>query len=321
MAMRYQQAVFLDLASVDTGDLELDALKQSAPHWQFYSASEAHQVVTRLQHADIAASNKVILDKPVLTQLPQLKLICITATGTNNVDTEAARELGIEVCNVTKYATASVTQHVFRLILALAGRLHENHQAALDGRWSSSPFFCVLEYPPQELSDKTLGIIGYGELGKSVAELARHFGMEVKIARRNEQDNRPNRLPLQELLPQVDILSLHCPLTADNYHLIDKTALQLLPQHAAIINTARGGLVDEAALLQALENNTLAAAALDVLEQEPPDHNNPLLQYPHPNLIITPHIAWASQQSRQRLLNEVALNISAYQQGKTRNPV
>ncbi len=321
MQQRFNQAVFLDIDSVDTGDLELTALEQSVEHWQFYPAAQPEQAAGYLHAADVAATNKVVLDKTLLTQLPQLKLICIAATGINNVDINTAKELGISICNVTGYATASVSQHVLRLILALNGRLTENNQAAFNGQWSDSAYFCLLNYPPQELSGKTLGLIGYGELGKAVAHLARSFGLNVLIARRNAEDKRTGRLALEEMLPQVDILSLHCPLTPQNYHLIDKPELNLLPDHALVINTARGGLINESALLEALQNGTIAGAALDVLEQEPPDRNHPLLQYNNPRLIITPHIAWASQQSRQRLLNEVALNILAYQQGTTRNAV
>ena len=311
--------VFLDLDSVDTGDLSLESLKACLPHWQFNATTKADDVVAQLQGKTIAVSNKVVLDADVLDHCPDLKLICVAATGYNNVDLQAARSHNIAVCNVTAYATPAVVQHVFRLILALAGRLRENTRAVHNGQWSQSPYFCLLDYPPMELTSKTIGIIGYGELGKGVARLAEQFGMKVLIAQRDDTDKRPGRLPLKELLPQVDFLSLHCPLTDDNVNIIDQDELTLLPERAILINTARGGLVNEMALLKALQDKQIAGAALDVLAQEPPDREHPLLQAQLDNLIITPHIAWATQQSRQRLLDEVAANIQAYLNGEQRN--
>lgn len=315
------KGVFLDLDSVDTGDLSLENLTASLPEWQFNPSTPQQEVVSSLQNATIAVSNKVVLDAQVLEQVPDLKLICVAATGINNVDIHAAQEHGIAVCNVTAYATSSVVQHVFRLILALAGRLKENSQAVLNGQWTKSPYFCLLDYPPVELTGKTIGIFGYGELGKAVAHLAEQFGMKVLIAQRDQNDQRAGRVPLEQLLPQVDIFSLHCPLTDNNVNLIDEHELSLMSEHALLINTARGGLVNESALLEALQNNKIAGAALDVLAQEPPQMNHPLLNAHLDNLIITPHIAWASQQSRQRLLNEVAKNIQTFLNGEKRNRI
>lgn len=313
--------VFLDLASVDTGDLSLNRLNNSLAHWQLNPMTEPEHVMSSIQGACVVVSNKVLLDANILDNSPDLKLICIAATGYNNVDIQAARKHRISVCNVTAYATASVVEHVFRLILALTGRLEENQQAVTRGQWSESPYFCLLDFPPHELTGKTIGIIGFGELGQAVAKRAQQFGMNVLIAQRDKKDKRSGRLPLLELLPQVDILSLHCPLTQDNVNLIDQPELVLLPEHALVINTARGGLVNENALLEALQNQQIGGAGLDVLASEPPAAEHPLLNAGLSNLIITPHIAWASQQSRQRLIDEVARNIMAYQKGENRNRV
>jgi len=318
---KFLNAVFLDLASVDQADLDLTLLTQQASHWRFYPHTDSAQVLDTIADAEVVVSNKVVLNAETIAQAKNLKLICVAATGTNNIDLKAAEERQIPVCNVTAYGTDSVVQHVFRLLLALTGRLNENHHAALSGEWSKSPFFCVLDYPPVEISGKTMGIVGHGELGKAVAKMAEAFGMKVLLAARDKNDNRKDRIQLHELLPQIDVLSLHCPLTAENRNLIAALELELLPEHAILINAARGGLVDEEALLTALKEKKIAAAGLDVLSQEPPAQDHHLLNCQLDNLLITPHIAWASQQARQRLVNEIAYNIQAYQEGRERNAV
>jgi len=314
-----QDGVVLDLDSLNNNDLNLDRLKQCLPNWTFYGNTKPEEVYSRIKNADIVVSNKVVLDKQILSRANQLKLICIAATGTNNIDLKAAKKYHIPVCNITHYATHSVPEHVFRLILSLYGRLMENSAASIQGKWSQSPYFCLLDFPPQDLNGKTIGIIGYGDLGQAVAKIAKTFDMKVLIAKRDKNDHREGRILLNELLPQVDILTLHCPLTEDNYHLISSQELRLLPEHALLINTARGALVDETALLYALQQNQIAGAGLDVLSEEPPSVDHPLLNSGLKNLIITPHIAWASQQSRQRLLDQLAENIFEFKQGKPRN--
>ena len=314
-----QNGVVLDLDSLNNNDLNLDRLKQCLPNWTFYGNTKPEEVSSRIKNVDIVVSNKVVLDKQILSQANQLKLICIAATGTNNIDLKAAKTYDIPVCNITHYATHSVPEHVFRLILTLYGRLVENSEASIQGKWSQSPYFCLLDFPPQDLYGKTIGIIGYGDLGQAVAKIAKAFGMKVLIAKRDKNDHREGRILLNELLPQVDILTLHCPLTEDNYHLISSHELSLLPKQALLINTARGPLVDEKALLYALQQKQIAGAGLDVLSEEPPAINHPLLNSGLKNLIITPHIAWASQQSRQRLLDQLAENVFEFKQGKARN--
>mgnify|MGYP001815174462 FL=1 len=319
-ATNKKQALFLDKASLYPDDLDFTGLEDLAD-WQWFDKANPGDIGHSLQQAEIIVSNKVVLDRPILERCENLELICVAATGFNNIDVEAAKEKGVKVCNARAYATASVVQHVFSLVLSLNRKLSSYHRAAIDGHWAQSDFFCCFGEPISDLEGKTLGIIGYGELGKHVAKVAVGFGMDVIIARRNDTDKRAGRVPLERLLKQADVVSLHCPLTKANYHLISANELSLMKPSAILINTARGGLVDESALLEALKNDEIAAAGLDVLEHEPPAVGDALLDHHADNLIITPHIAWASQQSRQRLLNEIVLNIQAYQSGQLRNAI
>ena len=313
-------ALFLDKASVHPDDLDFSRLDAVA-RWQWFDLARPDEIWPDLSHAEIIVSNKVMMSREVIAECRSLKLICVAATGFNNVDIDAARESGIRVCNVSAYATPSVTEHVVTLLLSLNRNLSSSHRAALDGRWSRRDFFCHLGDAFSDLDGKKIGIIGYGELGRSVARVAKCFGMEVLIAKRDEADTRPGRIGLSELLSQSDVVTLHCPLTENNRYVIAKDELSMMKPDAMLINTARGGLIDESALLEALENKQISGAALDVLEQEPPAIDNAVLSYPGDNLILTPHIAWSSSGSRQRLLDEIAKNIEAYQKGVPRNLV
>lgn len=315
------KGVFLDLATVDHGDLDLSSLKEALPQWHFHNATNPKQIAEHIQKATVVVSNKVALDRQIIHQADDLKLICIAATGTNNVDLDAARERGVVVTNVTGYATPSVVQHVFGLILALTTRLAEHQHAISDGAWQRSEQFCLLDFPFRELSGKTLGIIGYGELGQAVARVAEAFGMQILLAQRPGGAPLPGRLPLDTLLTQADILSLHCPLTEQTHNLIGSRELALMKPDALLINTARGGIVDEEALADALGNGRLGGAGVDVLTREPPTEGNPLLAGDIPNLIVTPHIAWASRESRQRLINELTSNIHGFFHGEQRNRI
>ncbi|MGB5276494.1 MAG: 2-hydroxyacid dehydrogenase [Gammaproteobacteria bacterium] len=315
------KAAFLDFDSVGRDDLDTTMLEAAADHWQWYGLVKADELDEVLANVDVIVSNKVVLTDQHLSNAKCLKLVCIAATGTNNIDLASAVRNNIAVSNVHGYATASVVQHMFTLLLALTTRFSQYTAAVKRGEWSKSRFFCLLDYPVRELAGKTMGIVGYGNLGKAVATVAEAFGMKVLLAKRNEQDQRPGRTPLNELLSQVDVLSLHCPLTAETRHLIGAQELALMKNDAVLINTARGGLVNETALLDALREQQIGGAGLDVLQQEPPPADDPLLSACLPNLIITPHSAWISRESRQRLINEIALNVEAFKQGQVRNQV
>jgi glycerate dehydrogenase len=316
-----RSAVFLDLDSIDRDDLDLSKLNAVVDRWYWHGLVKEGELNEALAGADVVVSNKVILADDHLSRAEDLKLVCIAATGTNNIDLEAAARNNIAVCNVDGYATPSVVQHVFTLLLVLTTRFNEYTSAVKQGDWSRSNFFCLLDYPIRELAGKTIGIVGYGHLGRAVASIAEAFGMKVLLAKRNIEDTRPDRVALHDLLPQVDVLSLHCPLTEETRGLIGADELSLMKKDAVLINTARGGLVDEDALLDALKTQEIGGAGLDVLEKEPPPVGYPLLKDELPNLIVTPHTAWASQESRQRLIDEIALNIAAFKAGKLRNAV
>ena len=319
--MNLQNGIFLDVGSVNRNDLDLTALKTSLPAWRFHEKTEVSHVGQRIKDAHVVVSNKVLLNKQALDQAGQLALICVAATGTNNVDLEYAKQRGIVVSNVRDYATASVVQHVFTLILNLSTRFLSYHNAVLRGQWQNSEQFCLLDFPIQELAGKTLGIIGYGVLGHAVAQVAQAFGMRVIIADHKGVTPRPGRSAFAEVLREADVITLHCPLTEATRNLISSEELSVMKPTALLINAARGGIVDEVALVDALKQRRIAGAGFDVLTEEPPVHGNVLLGTLLPNLIVTPHIAWASLESRQRLINEVVANINAFKQGTPRNTV
>lgn len=315
------KGVFLDRDTVDRGDLDLGGLEASLPGWRSYLTTSTAELAARIEDAAVVVSNKVVLDAAAIAAAPALRLIAVAATGTNNVDIGAAAAKGVAVCNVRAYATPAVVQHVFALMLALTTRLEDYHQAVRAGRWQQSPQFCLLDFPIREIAGRTLGIVGYGELGQAVAKVANAFGMRVLIARRPGGAPQSGRLELPELLEAVDVLSLHCPLTPQTRGLIGAVELARMRDDALLINTARGGIVDEEALADALRNRRLGGAGVDVLTVEPPLAGNPLLADDIPNLIVTPHVAWASRESRQRLVDEVTANIRAYAAGTPRNLV
>ncbi len=315
------RAVFLDHSSLDLGDLDMAPLERAFAELHVHDRSTPEQAIERLQGAQVAISNKVPLDATVLAACPELKLILIAATGSNNVDLNAARELGITVCNCQGYGTPSVAQHTLMLLLALATRLPDYQRAVREGLWQRAPQFCLLDFPIVELAGKTLGLLGHGELGGAVARLAEAFGMRVLLGQLPGRPPRVDRLPLDELLPQVDALTLHCPLTAETRDLIGARELQLMKPGAFLINTARGGLVNEQALADALRRGHLGGAATDVLSQEPPTAGNPLLDTELPRLIVTPHSAWGSREARQRIVVQLAENAEAFFGGAPRRVV
>lgn len=317
------QAVFLDYASTSHDDLDLTRLRHACGQLQLWEDTQADNLLEHIGQAEIVISNKVILNAATLNTLKdQIKLICVAATGTNNIDLAVAHQLGIPVCNVRNYGNRSVAEHCISLIFALARQLPAYHQAVQAQAWQKSKHFCLLDYPITEVAGKTLGIIGYGSLGQATAELAAAVGMQILVAERLEAPTiRTGRVSLHELLAKADFISLHCPLTEQTKAFINAERLQHMKPSAFLINTARGGLICEADLLAALQTHQIAGAALDVLSLEPPTADNPLLQTSLPNLIITPHIAWASRSARQTLIEQLADIISSFQANHLINPV
>ncbi|MEH6575705.1 MAG: 2-hydroxyacid dehydrogenase [Amphritea sp.] len=309
------KAVFLDLESLDFGDLNLAGLQAEFSDFTGYAETNPDEVAERIADADVVIVNKVPLSASVLAQASALKLVCIAATGTNIVDLQAAEQLGIRVVNCQAYGTASVVQHVMMLILALHTNLIAYHSAVQAGDWGRSRQFCLLNHPIEELEGKTLGIIGYGNLGAGVAKIAEAFGMKVLIAQRGVNP-KEGRIPLDELLPQVDVVTLHCPLTDETRDLIDSKALAMMKPGAFLVNAARGGIVNETALAAALKSAHLGGAATDVLSVEPPVDGNPLLDTEIPNLIVTPHSAWGSLQARQRIVDQMTQSIAGFKDGQ-----
>ena len=310
------KAVFLDYESLDKQDLDFSQLRAAFDDLILYPSTTAEQVLARIQDVDVVISNKVIVNAEAMEQCKNLKLILISATGTNNIDLDFARSKGIVVCNCQGYGTSAVAQHTLTLMLALATSLLKYEYAVKQGEWNKSPIFCLLDFPIVELSGKTLGIIGYGELGQAVAKLAEAFGMKILVASLANRPTHKDRTPFAELLAQVDFLSLHCPLTEETRDLIDAQAFDKMKNSAFLINCARGGIVNEQALADALRQGKIAGAATDVLSVEPPTQGNVLLAQDIPNLIITPHSAWGSVDARQRIVNQMLENVEAFKQRK-----
>lgn len=304
--------VFLDSETLD--DLDLSALRGLFSTFEVFQQTDPQETGKRIRQADVVIVNKVKLTEALLDEAPRLQLICLVATGTDNVACEAARARNIIVCNCQAYGTDSVVQHVFAMILALHTNLIPYNGAVRAGKWQQASQFCLLDYPIMELKGRTIGIIGYGNLGKGVARIAEAFGMKVLLGQR-PGTSQPGRIPLRELLPGVDVLTLHCPLTDQTRNLIDEAALELMQPTSFLVNAARGGIVEENALARALRRGTIAGAATDVLTTEPPEATNPLLAPDIPNLIITPHCAWGSMQARERIVCQTVENIEAFRNG------
>ncbi len=316
------RAVFLDYGSVAVdGDLDTRRLRAALPGLEIHDATPDADVDARIAGAAAVLGNKARITRARIAANPDLRLVALTATGTNNVDLEAAREHGVAVCNIVDYCTASVVQHVFAVLLALTHRLREYDRALKAGAWEHADGAPLPAFPIRELAGRTLGIVGYGTLGRGVARVAEAFGMSVVVANRAGGAAEPGRLALEALLTRVDVLSLHCPITPATRHLIGARELALMKPDAVLINTARGGLVDAAALASALRAGRLGGAAIDVLEEEPPERGNPLLAPDLANLIVTPHTAWGAREARQRAIDEVAANAEAFLRGERRNRV
>jgi len=288
-----------------------------------YNTTPTDEICSRIEQATIILTNKTHLGPTEIAEAPQLKLICVCATGVNNVDLDFAREHGITVCNVTGYSTPSVAQHTIGLLLNLAANLHT--YAAEPTEWAKSPFFCRLDHAIVELAGRNLGLAGAGAIGTAVGNIAQSLGMTIQVLGRSGK-TKPTpegweRLGKKEFFRTSDAVTLHCPLTEETHHLINSESLALMQPGSFLVNTGRGDLVDELALIDALRSHHLAGAALDVLSAEPPPAHHPLLDPSIPNLLITPHSAWASTESRRRLLDGVAKNIESFLEGSPANVV
>ena len=312
-----------DIVFLDRDSLIANIRTPSFEHrWRDYPATNANEVVERLHGATIAITNKVPLRADAIAQLPDLKMIAVAATGTDNVDLAACRERGIVVANIRNYSLVSVPEHCFALILAVRRNLRAYVADVENGRWEASTRFCLLDHPIGDLAGSRLGIVGYGALGRRVAQIARAFGMEVAVTSRSPvADTDVVQLPLDELLATSDVVSLHLPLTDQTRHMIGPRELAAMKKSAILVNTARGGLVDEAALARALTYGTIAGAGFDVLSKEPPVPDNPLLQLRLPNFVLTPHVAWASGGAMQTLADMLVDNLEAWVAGKPTNVV
>lgn len=293
-----------------------------AHEWTDHDETAADQIVDRLQSATIAICNKLPLRAPELSRLPQLKLIAVAATGVDNIDLDYCQQNEIAVCNARHYAGASLPEHVLLLMLALRRNLQAYVVDVNAGEWQQAKQFCLLDHPIHDLRGTTLGIIGYGFLGQAVGKLARAVGMKLLIAERKGATSiRSERVLFDEVLKNSDVITLHCPLTDETRNLIDQQELATMKREALLINTARGGLVNESALLKALREGEIAGAAFDVLSEEPPRHGNALLEAQLPNLIVTPHIAWASREAMQTLADQLVASLEAFVRGEMLNRV
>ena len=313
-----EKIVFLDSATIIA-----EVRPPTFAHtWKAYPATTAEQVVARLQDATIAITNKVPLRRDSLEQLPRLKMVAISATGTDNVDIEYCRERGIVVSNIRNYSVHTVPEHVFMLLLALRRNLLAFRSDVRNGAWQKSAQFCLFTHPVHDLHGTTLGIIGRGAIGNAVAQIATAFGMKVLFAEhKGAAAVRPGYTAFDRMLCESDAITLHLPLKEQTRHLIGTDEFACMKPRALLINTARGGLVDEAALLEALRSGRIAGAGFDVLGKEPPTAGHPLLDLDMPNFIMTPHIAWSGRAAMQALADQLIANLEAFVAGTPDNRV
>ena len=312
------QIVVLDRDTLVNRPFEFDF-----PHTlSSYGTTEAHETLARIRGADIVITNKVVISAQAFAENPQLKLVAVTATGVNNVDVEAAKQNGTAVCNIRAYGNESVAEHAFMMMITLMRNLPAYQRDVAAGLWENSPFFCHLGAPMRDLNGKTLAIFGRGNIGKTLAAYAQAFKMNVVFAEhKNAQSVRDGYVSFDEAIRSADVVSLNCPLTPQTANMIGEAELQQMKPGAVIINCGRGGLVDEHALIAALKYGQIGGAGFDVLTQEPPRDGNPLLKARLPNLIVTPHIAWASQEAANRLFDILLDNINRFVAGNPQNLV
>ena len=312
--------VFVDESTIAlNNDIDFSAFT-SLGEYVGYPHSSEEEVISRAAGAEVVVPNKVRMTRRIIEELGSLRLIAEIATGFDNIDLQAAQDGGVRVCNVAGYAATTVPQHAFALILNLATKAHRYHADVMAGEWAKATSFNLLSYPAFELHGLTLGVIGFGAIGQGSAKIAEGFGMRVLAhdAFGIAGNVYPNT-DLDSLLRQSDVITIHCPLTEDTHHLIDAAAIEKMKPTALIINTARGGIVDERALADALNGGRIGGAGIDVLSMEPPAEDNPLLDAR--NVIITPHCAWSTREARQRLVDEMGHNIEAFFRGEARNVI
>lgn len=316
--MNSLQIVVLDRDTLVNRPFEFDF-----PHTLIsYGTTEAHETLARIRGADIVITNKVVISAQAFAENPQLKLVAVTATGVNNVDVEAAKQNGTAVCNIRAYGNESVAEHAFMMMITLMRNLPAYQRDVAAGLWENSPFFCHLGAPMRDLNGKTLAIFGRGNIGKTLATYAQAFKMNVVFAEhKHAQSVRDGYVSFDEAICSADVVSLNCPLTPQTANMIGEAELQQMKPGAILINCGRGGLVDEAALVAALKYGQIGGAGFDVLTQEPPRDGNPLLKARLPNLIVTPHIAWASQEAANRLFDILLDNINRFVAGNPQNLV
>jgi glycerate dehydrogenase len=305
--------VVLDADSLGK-DVDLTPVTQLLDDWQVHPFTTPEQVAERIKAATVVLTNKIVLDEASLSSAPALEFISVMATGTNNIDFLATASRGIKVSNALAYGTPSVVQHTLALILNLSTSFHQYQASVRSGDWQASDVFCLLDHPIREIAGKQLGIVGYGELGKAVGTAAEALGMKIVVSEHPGREPREGRTKFEEVLRTSDYISLHCPLNDATLRIINVDTLALMKQDAFLINTARGGLVDPDDLISCLQAGNIAGAAIDVLEQEPPDMDDPLLK-DIPNLIVTPHNAWAAIESRTRLIQQTRENVEGFLKG------
>ena len=312
---------FIDIASIHPSSLDLEELN-ACGKLTYYDKLDTKEIVKKCGEEEILIVNKIQISEEILSQLPRLKQIIASSTGVNQIDIVATKKRGIIVSNVPSYSKECVSQHAISLLLALANNFHKFSREVAQ-KWPNSDSFTYFDYPVIELKNKKLGIVGMGEIGQAMSKIATALGMEVYALemQRKHRDLSVPRFPEKEFFSSSDFISLHCPLTKETENLINERTLSLMKSSAFLINTARGGLIDEAALSNALKEKKIAGAGLDVLKEEPPSKNHPLLENSSLNLIITPHTAWIGKETRQRLLNTIVENIRSFQKGSPINCV
>jgi len=307
--------VILDSKTIGKG-ANLETITDLLDSWDVFELTSRSETNQRISDADVVLTNKVRIDKSNLRSAKKLKFISVLATGTDHIDLKEAGQSDVKVSNVRGWCTPSVTQHTVALLLSLTNKVSQYSADVCSGKWQSSDTFALLNYHTEEISGKTIGIFGFGELGQSFSNVMKSFGAKVLLGERKNLPPRAGRKSFEETLERSDFISLHCPLTQENFHMIDKMALKRMKSSAFLINTARGGLINSDHLLEALSSGEIAGAALDVLETEPPRNNEPLLTVKMPNLIISPHVAWSAIESRKRLVEQTHENIKSFLSGQ-----